>query len=212
MPRKSGPVEREIRFSYERVVSSDPIGPRDVSVITRLRRELYKNNLISTYGAYQKGYGTLSVRLKEPNHLYFHITGHATGIYAKPDETKYVRVMSWSTEEMRLSYVGDTDPSSESLLHGLFYQIDPSLHGVVHVLNNKMWTYYGTRLQTLSSQVEHGTKEELRELQYLYENTDFRNTKIIVMANYRPGLIILGKSAREAVKRTVSYQSRAEGL
>jgi len=207
---RSYPKEGSIPFTHERVISSDLIEARDVRVIERYRVELFRKGLIGYYEAHRVGYGNLSMRLKEPNENSFHITGTKTGFIPDLAPTHYARVMGWDLEEKRVSYEGESPPSSDTLLHATFYDLDHRIRGVVHVHHERMWLYYEKRLEVLNSEIEHQSVEELKEIQRLYEETDFGKSKVLVMGNHKPGLLIVGSSGRESVKRTISYLDRME--
>lgn len=163
------------------------------------RRPLFDAGLIGQYEEYGIGFGNISLRCGGPGE--FLISGTQTGHLAKTDKTHYSLVTSWSVHGNRVCCVGQVQASSEAMTHAAIYQLDLTIGAIVHVHSGDLWRRYLDRLPTTDPDVAYGTPQMANEFRRLYRDTDFRQTKIAVMAGHEEGLVSIGSDLQQAATR-----------
>ena len=169
------------------------------------RRPLFDAGLIGQYEEYGIGFGNISIRCGDPGE--FLISGTQTGHIAKTDKTHYSLVTSWSVHGNTVCCVGLVQASSEAMTHAAIYQLDLKIGAIVHVHSAELWRRYMNRLPTTKSEVAYGTPEMANEFRRLYRDTDFRKTRLAVMAGHEEGLLSFGTTLEEAAGRVLELQA-----
>ena len=174
-------------------------------VLDTWRRPLFDAGLIGQYEEYGIGFGNISIRCGGPGE--FLISGTQTGHLAETDKTHYSLVTSWSVHVNRVCCVGKVQASSEAMTHAAIYQLDLKIGAIVHVHSGELWHRHLGRLPTTNPEVAYGTPEMANEFRRLYRDTDFRKTKLAVMAGHEEGLLSFGTTLEEAAGRVLELQA-----
>lgn len=175
---------------------TDPLSPKKLDPINSWRKRLFEHKLIGVYRD-GIGYGNISIR-NGPGK--FIISGSATGSLAELDENHYVEVIDYDVEQNSVTCSGPIIASSESMTHALIYERSPETQAVIHVHNMKIWKNYLHKVPTTRPNVPYGTPEMAYEIERLFEETDVKTSKILVMAGHEEGIITFGGSLDEAGK------------
>lgn len=184
-----------------------PITPQLFDRINPWRQTLHHHGLIGV-GNDGIGFGNISVR--NPDDSGFFITGTATGSIAELTRQHYTRVVSHDLSSNRLTCRGLVQASSESLTHAALYEADPAIHSVAHVHCAHLWEYLLHRAPTTSAHIPYGTPEMGREMIRLYRESDLPQTRLLVMAGHKDGLISFGADPREAVSRLLDLSKNEQ--
>lgn len=160
-----------------------------------MQAKLLERGLIGV-DANQIGFGNLSIRDGVSRNFY--ITGSATGGLPELTATDCVRVVAYDFARNWLRYEGAAIPSSESLTHAAIYESDPSTSAVIHCHDAVLWRALLDRVPTTSKAVAYGTPEMAYEIMRLFEESDVRSRKILVMAGHEGGIVTLGRNFEEA--------------
>lgn len=169
------------------------------------RRPLFDAGLIGQYEEYGIGFGNISIRCGGPGE--FLISGTQTGHLADTDKTHYSLVTSWSVHGNRVCCVGQVQASSEAMTHAAIYQLDLKIGAIVHVHSGELWRRHLGLLPTTDPDVAYGTPEMANEFRRLYSDTDFRKTKLAVMAGHEEGILSFGTTLEEAAGRVLELQA-----
>jgi ribulose-5-phosphate 4-epimerase/fuculose-1-phosphate aldolase len=150
-------------------------------------------------GVYEDGigYGNMSVRFSGNQ---FIITGSATGKLKKLTNQHYTKVVDYDLEKNSLTAVGPIVASSESLTHAVIYKYDKNINAVIHIHNLALWKKLMNKNPTTNKNVEYGTPAMAEEIMRLFDETDLKNKKILVMGGHEEGIISFGKDLNEAGK------------
>jgi len=183
-----------VKFTYQ---SARPdIAPFDaLTELNACRRNLLEQRLIGL-DANGIGFGNLSIRDGVSRNFY--ITGSATGGLPELTPTDCVRVVAFDFANNWLRYEGAAIPSSESLTHAAIYESDPSTSAVIHCHDSDLWATLLDRVPITAKSVAYGTPEMAYEIMRLFNGTDVRSRKILVMAGHEGGIVTFGQNFEEA--------------
>lgn len=165
------------------------------------RRPLYEADLIGQYPKLGIGFGNISMRYSKPNQ--FVISGTQTGHLAETGSEHYALVTGYDIAANRVSCTGLVQASSESLTHAAIYELDARINAVVHVHNRKLWETLLNHVPTTSQAVAYGTPEMAYEFVRLYRDTEFSDSGVAVMAGHEEGIITIGATLEQAVRRVL---------
>ena len=183
-----------VKFTYQRArLDIAPFG--GFAELNACRRKLLEQRLI---GVDAKGIGFGNLSIRDGVSRNFYITGSATGGLPELTPTDCVRVVACDFARNWLRYEGAAIPSSESLTHAAIYKSDPSTSAVIHCHDSVLWRALLDRVPTTSRAVAYGTPEMAYEIMRLFEETDVRSRKILVMAGHEGGIVTLGQNFEEA--------------
>ena len=141
------------------------------------------------------GYGNISIRLNQKE---FIISGSATGKLKELTYEHYTKVINYDLDKNSITAEGPILASSESLTHAAIYECDKNVNAIIHIHNTKLWNELMNKVPTTNKDVEYGTPAMAMEMKRLYNETNLRNEKIIVMAGHQDGIISFGKDLNEA--------------
>lgn len=150
------------------------------------------------------GYGNVSARVAPlcevgRGRRRFLITGTQTGGLSCVGLREFCLVERYVIERNEVTSVGEIMPSSESMTHGMIYDLAPQVRYVFHAHAPLIWRR--TRqmgLPTTRPDVAYGTPEMAREVERLYRETALAERRIFAMGGHEDGIVSFGRSAEEA--------------
>ena len=163
--------------------------------LNKYRRRLLDLGMIGV-DASGIGFGNLSIRNGATSRFY--ITGSATGAVSELTAMDYAKVVAYDFARNWLQCEGSTVASSESLTHAAVYESDPTARAVIHGHDTKLWAALLDKAPTTPKRVEYGTPEMAYAVRRLFDITDVKRRKILVMAAHDGGLVTFGRDLREA--------------
>ena len=187
-------MSKYVKFTYD-CAGAEIEGFDQLTKLNAYRRKLLEQRLMGV-DSNGVGFGNLSVR--DGVSWNFYITGSATGGLPELTPTDCVRVVAYDFARNWLRYEGAAIPSSESLTHAAIYESDPSTSAVIHCHDAVLWRALLDRVPTTSKAVAYGTPEMAYEIMRLFQGTDVRSRKILVMAGHEGGIVTLGQNFEEA--------------
>ncbi len=197
---EEGVIKFTLRFSEA--------GPVDMTLIAdldRWRNILWQRDLIGqTPTRYEgQGFGNVSQRIGNEDiargKRCFIISGTQTGHLPELDNTHYTLVKSYDASSNAVSAAGPVKPSSESLTHGMIYDLDNAIRIVLHAHSPDIWLAADSLgIPVTDSAVPYGTPQMAVEVQRLFNETDVRERKIFVMGGHADGVVAFGSTAEEA--------------
>ena len=183
-----------IKFTCEHAATD--LSPFDgLAELNAYRRKLLQLRLIGV-DSNGVGFGNLSIRDGTTNNFY--ITGSATGGLPELTLANCARVVAYDFERNWLRCAGAAIASSESLTHAAVYKSDARTGAVIHCHDSKLWTALLNQAPTSSKAVEYGTPEMAYEVLRLFNLSDVKSRKILVMAGHEGGIVAFGRDLEEA--------------
>lgn len=182
-----------------------PPDAQTVAELNRWRKPLYEAGLIGEYTDLGIGFGNISMRSGAGQ---FVISGTQTGHLDDLGPEHYALVMDYDIAANRVSCSGQVKASSESMTHAAIYELNPAITGVVHVHNAAMWNRLVNRLPTTNPDVAYGTPAMAREFMRLYDNTDFADKGVAIMAGHDEGILSFGTDLTEAAGRILDLRGQ----
>jgi hypothetical protein len=196
--------EGVIRFDLQ-FTESEPVAGATIAELNAWRRVLWQLELIGQdpdrYGGF--GYGNVSQRIGRANEpagqRRFVISGSQTGKLRELDVDHYSIVNAYDPARNRVEAEGPVKPSSESLTHGVIYDLDPSIRVVLHVHSPDIWQQAaGLQIPVTDPAVEYGTPAMAGEVRRLYRECAAAHSGIFSMGGHEDGIVSFGVSAGEA--------------
>lgn len=185
-----------------------PLNHPAVAELERWRRPLFEAGLVGHYPESGIGFGNISMRITGSG--LFIISGTQTGHLPRTDNRHYALVTRANIEENSVSCTGAVQASSETLTHAAIYELDSTIHAVVHVHNARLWERLKDKAPTTDAEVAYGTPDMAREFKRLYRDTALRDTGVAVMAGHESGLVSIGDHLREAACRILTLHADYE--
>jgi L-ribulose-5-phosphate 4-epimerase len=183
-----------VKFSCEQVAVKIS-GFAGFAQLNKYRRRLLDLGMIGV-DASGIGFGNLSIRNGATSRFY--ITGSATGRISELTPADYAKVVAYDFARNWLQCEGSTVASSESLTHAAVYESDPTARAVIHGHDTKLWAALLDEAPTTPKRVEYGTPEMAYAVRRLFDITDVKRRKILVMAAHDGGLVTFGRDLQEA--------------
>jgi len=184
------------------------IAPAEMEALAELNRWrniLWQHALIGNDPARYDGYdfGNVSQRSSDfdapPGQRPFIISGTQTGHLAVLDSRHYARVISYDVVRNTVVAAGPVKPSSESLTHGMLYDLDDGIRVVLHVHSPDIWQSAGRPgIPATAREAAYGTPQMAAEVRRLYSETDMRERKLFTMGGHEDGVVSFGNTAEEA--------------
>lgn len=182
-----------------------PVAWTELDTLNAWRSRLWQLRLIGQdpqrYDGY--GFGNVSVRYgpsdAAPGERAFLISGTQTGALPELDERHYTRVIRYDATANRVVAEGPVKPSSESLTHGMLYDMDACIQTVLHVHSPALWQAAGTLgLPVTRASVPYGTPAMAAEVQRLFRETDVLRQGIFSMGGHADGIVAFGQTVATA--------------
>ncbi len=171
--------------------------PMDAGLLLDLNLWREKMFALGFIGVYEDGigYGNMSIRFRGNQ---FIITGSATGKLKHLTSRHFTKVTSYDLEKNSLTAAGPILASSESLTHAVIYEHDKNVNAVIHIHNMGLWKKLMNKMPTTNKNIEYGTPAMAKEIIRLFDETNLRTQKILVMSGHEEGVIAFGKNLNEA--------------
>ncbi len=183
-----------IKFTCEhRAAEITPFG--GFAELNACRQKLLQLRLIGV-DSNGVGFGNLSIRDGTTNNFY--ITGSATGGLPELMLADCAKVVAYDLKRNWLRCVGAAIASSESLTHAAVYESDAKTGSVIHCHDSRLWAALLNQAPTSSKGVEYGTPEMAYEVLRLFNLTDVKTRKILVMAGHEGGIVAFVRDLDEA--------------
>ncbi len=181
---------------------SDALDYPEIAELIKWRLPLYAAGLIGHFADINIGYGNLSARAGQSGQ--FVISGTQTGYLPVLGARHFALVTGFDLRKNIVFSEGPSEASSESMTHAILYELDPQIHGVVHIHSDALWSGLKGRVPTTDDQVAYGTPDMAFEFARLIRESDFPRSGVAVMAGHQGGLIGTGSSVQEAAERLLS--------
>lgn len=199
------PEEGVSKFDLLFTAAPPGVLPTRLRELNAWRNILWQLGLIGQdpqrYGGY--GFGNVSQRIAPDGtpaqQRVFVISGSQTGALANLDATHYATVREHAVAANRIIADGPIRPSSESLTHGMIYDLDDRIRTILHVHSPAIWEH-AVRLgiPATDRKVPYGTPEMAQETGRLFAESGMRQKGIFSMGGHEDGIIAFGTSAKEA--------------
>ncbi len=175
-------------------IKEKPLNPDLIVELNFWRAKMFDLGFI---GVYENGigYGNMSIRFQGSQ---FIITGSATGKLNMLTNEHYTKVVEYDLEKNSLTAIGPIIASSESLTHAVIYEYDNNINAVIHIHNMDLWEKLMHKVPTTKKSVEYGTPAMAKEIIRLFDETNLKSQKTLVMAGHEEGIISFGKDLNEA--------------
>lgn len=197
---EEGVIKFKLDFSR-----AGPVDMQPLADLNHWRTILWQQALIGQDPARYEGYGfgNVSQRIGDDDAVRgkrcFVISGTQTGHLPELDNTHYTVVKSYDAASNAVSATGPIKPSSESLTHGMIYDLDNAIRIVLHVHSPDIWLAADSLgIPVTDSTVPYGTPQMAAEVQRLFKETDVHERKIFSMGGHEDGVVSFGTSAEEA--------------
>jgi len=198
--QEEGVIKFHLDFKDAAAVPADTL-----TELNRWRNILWQQALIGQDpGRYEGyGFGNVSQRSGDFNapqgKRSFIISGTQTGHLPELDNSHYAHVKTYDAASNSVTAKGPIKPSSESLTHGMIYDLDNAIHVVLHVHSPDIWLAADSLgIPVTDTTVPYGTPKMAEEVQRLFNETDVREKKIFSMGGHEDGVVSFGISAEEA--------------
>lgn len=197
-------TEVGIKYNCE-WIKADPINSSEIEDLNYWRNKLYHQKMIGE-DAEGIGYGNISKRF---GHAYFIISGATTGKIENLNSTHYTVVTEFNISTNSLICKGPIIASSESMTHGTIYNLNSDIGAVIHIHDIGLWNEHLNKLPTTNKNVEYGTPAMAREIIRLYEESDLKEKKVLIMAGHISGLVSFGVNLQEAFETITSLENNS---
>lgn len=193
-----------IKFDLQ-YTEADPPSARTLAELNAWRRILWQLALIGQdpdrYGGY--GFGNVSQRIPPldapTGKRQFVISGTQTGGLETLGAAHYSRIERYDPQANRVVTEGPVRPSSESLTHGMLYDLDTNIHAILHVHSPHIWQQASALdIPVTDAAVTYGTPEMAQEAGRLFRETDVLHKGIFSMGGHEDGIIAFGTTPGEA--------------
>ncbi len=163
----------------------------DSTLLISTRQKLYQANLI---GAYEDtiGFGNISIRV--PSSDQFIISGSSTGNISQLTESDFSLVISADFKKNKVTCIGETIASSESMTHAIIYQYDKTINAIVHAHNKKIWNDLLYSVPTISEKISYGTPDMARATREVLD----QQGQVFCMAGHEDGIVAYSESLKQA--------------
>jgi len=189
--------EGYIKFRSE-LYQGPPPSEWDVEEVNTWRDRLYALGYIGAYEG-DIGYGNISVKSAFLNE--FIVTGSGTGSLGLLFPEHFTRVSNYSIDENTVVCEGKIHASSESMTHATVYACAPDARAVIHIHSRPHWQKLLNVIPTTSSSAAYGTPEMAREIKRLFDETRFREIRVMAMAGHEEGILSYGTGVKDAGRR-----------
>lgn len=151
------------------------------------------------------GYGNVSVRVgpqrRARGERAFAISGTQTSGLSRANAEHFALVELYDVRRNWVRALGPVAPSSESMTHGMVYDLDTDIGSVLHAHWPKLWlARFRLKLPSTPAEVAYGTPEMARAVRQLWEAGAIRSRKVFAMSGHQDGIVSFGKTPAEALR------------
>lgn len=208
MSEQEGVIKYHLDYEESEVLE-DPV----IADLCAWHRICFQLGLVGQDPAFYDGaaYGNLSARIEsESGELQFAITGTGTGGRAHISRRDFSRVLEFDCARNSVRANGPVPPSSESLTHGMLYQLHPDIGSVVHVHSPDMWNYAReVELPCTPADVPYGTPEMAEAVTELFHLRGGSPCGVFCMLGHQDGVVGFGEDPRHAAGLVLAILARA---
>ncbi|MBK8047400.1 MAG: class II aldolase/adducin family protein [Anaerolineales bacterium] len=196
--------EGVIKYTIQHTPAA-PMAATELSELNAWRKILVLLKLIgqdpARYAGY--GFGNISRRVAPwdaaPEERHFVITGTQTGDIADLQPEDFTVVVASQSQKNTIVSEGPAYPSSESLTHGIIYDMDDSVRWVMHAHSPEIWRHaQALGIPVTDATVAYGSPEMANEVVRLFAETDVASQHIFAMGGHEDGIVTFGQTAEEA--------------
>ncbi len=189
-------VKKGIKFSFS-LTKPDQVTQDNFVEIEKWRLILYSMGLIGIDRNSQMSFGNISkkVSLNPPN-CEIVITGSQTGQYPFLKANQYTKLIKCDVDRLKVSAIGPTAPSNQSLLHYIIYNSIPEITYIVIIEKDIIYDYF----------VEQGHKEFNKDKLYTIKE----KSNVFKYPNIESDIGLL--LARSSKKRIIFYSSNIDSI
>ncbi len=196
--------EGVIKFALQ-FTESGPVPGESLAILNAWRRILWQLALVGQdperYGGY--GFGNVSQRIApldaQAGKRQFLISGTQTGGLETLEAAHFTVIRSYNPHTNRVVAEGPVKPSSESLTHGMIYDLDAGIHAILHVHSPHIWQQASAlNIPVTDAAVTYGTPEMAQEAARLFQETHVLHKGIFSMGGHEDGIVAFGTTASEA--------------
>ena len=198
--QEEGVIKFHLDFKDAAAVPADTL-----TELNRWRNILWQQALTGQDPDRYEGYGFGNVSQRSGNFnaprgkRSFIISGTQTGHLPELDNSHYAHVMTYDAARNSVTAEGSIKPSSESLTHGVIYDLDNEIRVVLHVHSPDIWLNADSLgIPITDTAIPYGTPKMAEEVQRLFNATDVREKKIFSMGGHEDGVVSFGTTAEEA--------------
>jgi len=209
-----GVIKFDLCYSF-----AEPVTPTELNELNSWRSRLWQLRLIGQDPLRYDGYGFGNVSQRYGPHTAasgeraFLISGTQTGAMPELDARHYTLVESYDAAANRVVAQGPVKPSSESLTHGILYDLDTRIQAVLHVHSPDIWqTADALGIPITEASVAYGTPAMAAEVQRLFRETDVLRLRIFSMGGHADGIVAFGQTVAEAGATLLEALARAQQL
>jgi len=156
------------------------------------------------------GFGNLSRRLPDQRENAFLISGTQTGHLEELQANHYATVLQCNPAKNQLQATGHIKPSSETLSHGILYQINPEIHWVMHLHSPDIFNNYRDLvLPCTDPSAAYGTPEMAFAIEALAKERENCQSSLLVMGGHQDGILAYGSEAEATGALVIRTLNRA---
>jgi len=194
------------QLGFERQILS--IEPSLLQALNDCRDRMRVNGLVGQDPNRYEGYGFGNISVKfGAEAASFLITGTQTGKLETLCTGDLAYVKRINPQGNCLTAVGETEPSSEGMTHGVLYQSSKRIQAVIHVHSPDIWHHADAlHISSTAKDIPYGTPEMAAAVQILCQKlipADELNPStspwpvIFVMKGHEDGVVVAGESLHE---------------
>lgn len=175
------------------------LNPKILREINHSRQLMIDNALLGQDDERYCGYGFGNISCRgDGSNTCFVITGSQTGHLRHLSNDSFACISKINSKQNTLHACGETEPSSESMTHGVLYQQHCQIRAVVHVHSPDIWHASGClNLASTAKEIPYGTPEMAHAVQALTCALMKRNAALpmlFVMKGHEDGVVAAGAS------------------
>lgn len=208
--------EGVIKYSLAFQAETLSIEPSLLTQLNTCRSQLKQRHLIGqdTHRYEGYGYGNISIR-PSGNSSEFLISGTQTGMQEVLSVSDIACVTEIDIKQNSLCAKGGIEPSSESMTHGVLYQLDSNINAVVHVHSPEIWSCSDAlNLAYTAQNIPYGTPEMAAAVMNLART--LLSTQglpfIFVMNGHEDGVVVAGESMQQCTFMILDILEKAKAL
>jgi len=162
------------------------------------------------------GFGNVSARVAPfaggRGQRAFLITGTQTGGHVCMSSQEVTLVSQTRAREGWVKSQGPVKPSSESTTHAAVYDLSPAIRWVFHVHSPLLWAWsekHSASFPRSAADASYGSPQMADEIDRLWRETTFPESRIMAMGGHEDGVIAFGRSPMEAAQPVLTALSVA---